>query len=183
MFVAHWSSFSYSDSFWVNIYSALCCLHGGGLISERTSPLHTSAALCLSSPAEGTSAVDEIQPQLLTFGGSAFVSSPVTTNNSWIAVNVSAAVSPPRPPPAPQCCTQPALTGQFHEGSIISLYAGFDHARFLPVKNLEQHWNVSAWLFKSSFLQKIFNFYKKKIHLDLRGRLFRCEALNVLWPI
>lgn len=87
--------------FYTNVYSALYsfglgCVYIWRLIdfpdSRNTS--HLSCFLCLSSPTGGPPLWMKFSPDLWPLG-SAFVSSPVTTNNSWIAVNVSAAASPP----------------------------------------------------------------------------------------
>lgn len=100
----YWSVCLYcSLSFIKNIYSALYsfglgCVYTWQLIdfpdSRKTS--HLSCSLCLPSPTEAPPLWMKFSSDLWLLG-SAFVSSPVTTNNSWIAVNVSAAASPPSP--------------------------------------------------------------------------------------
>lgn len=93
---------------------------------RQAGTLHTSAAvsLCLLQQRDLHRGWNLVPTSNLW--GSAFASSPVTTNNSWIAVNVSAAASPPSPLwtiGLHSTCTN-------RTGSIIS-YAVFDISGFL----------------------------------------------------
>lgn len=88
----------------VSYHQFLCSVFGLGCVytwrlidfPDCRNTSHLSCFLCLSFPTEGPPLWMKFSPDLWTLG-SAFVYSPVTTNNSWIAVNVSAAVSPPSP--------------------------------------------------------------------------------------
>ena len=87
-----------------NIYSAPCSFWSGWCLymmsdwfPRQAGTLHTSApvSVCLLQERDLHRGWNLVPTSGLW--GSAFASSPVTTNNSWIAVNVSAAASPPSP--------------------------------------------------------------------------------------
>lgn len=90
-FVAHWSACILSSFLTVTLFSSvsLCFVY-------MTESPHLSRSLFVFS-SRGDLHCGWNSATASDLWGSAFVSSPVTTNNSWTAVNVSAAVSPPCP--------------------------------------------------------------------------------------
>lgn len=142
-------------NFFTNIYSALYsfglgCVYTWRLIdfpdSRNTS--HLSCFLCLSSPTEGSPLWMKFSLNLWPLG-SAFVSSPVTTNNFWIAVNVSAAASPPSPLwtiGLHSTCTNRTLSWDLHYQLCCIWYLRF------PPYNASINW-TTVILFSSLNLQ------------------------------
>lgn len=166
--------------------------------SRNTS--HLSCFLCLSSPTEAPPLWMKFSYDLWSLG-SAFVSSPVTTNNSWIAVNASAAASPPSPLwtiGLHSTCTNRTLSWELYYQLCCIWYLRFpSYNAFINwttvIKQRLFHYAVLTWLrhFMQSTNMSSFNNFN--LHKSHSNTILEAEFTKILskacrmscwkWPI